>query len=67
MQILVIAKLNGRKNLIIRGCVFEMILPGKQLLKVSNLITKIKCKNCSRLQMKTLERRQWRSIRCFYC
>ena len=67
MQILVIAKLNGRKNLIIRGCVFEMILPGKKLFKVSNLITKIRCENCSRLQMKTLERRQWRSVRCFYC
>ena len=28
-QILVIAKSNGRKNLILRGCVSDMILPSK--------------------------------------
>ena len=30
-QILVIAKLNGRRNLVLRGCVYDMIFPSKQL------------------------------------
>ena len=32
MKILVITKLNGRKDLILGGCVYDMILPSKQLL-----------------------------------
>ena len=31
-QILVITKLNGRKNLVLRGVVFHIIFPCKQLL-----------------------------------
>ena len=30
-QILVIAKLNGRKDLVFRGCVYDMIFPSKAI------------------------------------
>ena len=30
-EMLVIAKLNGRKDLALRSCVYEVILPSKQL------------------------------------
>ena len=60
-QILVNAKLNGRKDFILRGFVSDIIRPYENyLFKVSNWSTKIRCENCSRLRMKTLERCQWR-------
>ena len=30
-KILIIAKLNGRKDLVLRSCVYSMIFPSKQL------------------------------------
>ena len=30
-QVVVIAKLNGRKDLALRGCVYDIIFPSKQL------------------------------------
>ena len=30
-QILVIAKLNGRKDLVLKGCLYDMVFPSKQL------------------------------------
>ena len=60
-QILVIAKLNGRKDFILRGFVCNIIRPYKELTVQSQLLKhRIRCENCSRLRMKTLERCQWR-------
>ena len=62
-QISVIAKLNGKK-IIVRGFVCDIIRPCKELFKdlfkVSNWSTRIRCENCSRLRIKTLERCWWR-------
>ena len=58
-EILVIAKLNGKKY-ILRGFVCDIIRPSKgYLFKVINWITRIRCENYSRLRTKTLERCQW--------
>ena len=46
-QMLVIAKLNGRKDLVVRGCVYDIIFPSKQLpvqslqLKHKNKVSKL--------------------------
>ena len=58
-RILVIAKLNGRKDFILRSFVYS-VPTRNYLFKFSNWSTRIRCKNCSRLKMKTLERCQWR-------
>ena len=55
-QILVITKLNEREDFILRGFFYDIIRP--YLSKVSNLSTRIRCENCSRLRMETLERCQ---------
>ena len=62
IQILVIAKLNGRKYIFFeRLCFVILSVPTRNyLFKVSNWNTRIRCENCSRLRMKTLERCQWR-------
>ena len=51
-QILLITKLNGRKGIVLRGCVYDMMLPRKQLpvqsyqLKHKNKVGKLfKIKN----------------------
>ena len=55
-QILVTAKLNEKEDFILRGFVCDItICP-----KLETEGTRIKCENCSRLRMKTLERCQWR-------
>ena len=61
-QILVIAKLNERKDFIFRGFVCDIISLYKELSasKASYWSTRIRCENCSKLRMKTLERCQWR-------
>ena len=66
-QILVIAKLNGKK-IILRGlCLWLSSVPARNyLFKVSSWSTRIRCENCSRLKMsKTLERFQWRRSSVF--
>ena len=58
-QISVIAKFKGRKDLVLKGCVCDWSFPAHNyLFKVSNWITRITCKNCSRLGTKTLEQSQ---------
>ena len=52
-QILVIAKLNERKNFILRVFVCDIICPSKEF-KVSNLSTRIKCESCSVSRMSML-------------
>ena len=61
-QVLIITKLNERKDFILRDFLFVISsVPARnQLLKVSNGSTRKRYENCSRLRMKTLERRQWR-------
>ena len=60
-QILVIAKLNGRKYFFWEALfVISFVLTRNYLFKFSNWNTRIRCENCSRLRMKTLERCQWR-------
>ena len=57
-RILVIAKLSGRKDFILRGF-FILFVPARNyLFKVSNLRAKMRCESCSRLRMKILERCQ---------
>ena len=64
-QILVIAKLNGRKDFILRGFVCDIIRPSHALpVQSYNWNTRIRCANCSKLRTKTIERCQWR--RCAY-
>ena len=56
-QILVAAKLNGRKYFFWRGFVCQISVPAKNyLFKTSNWSTRINCENCSRLRMKILKR-----------
>ena len=51
-QIVVIAKLNGRKDFILRVFVSDTIVPARNyLFKVSNLNTRIRCESCSILRM----------------
>ena len=65
-KILVIAKLNGRKDFILKGFVCDIIrLARNYLFKVSNWSTRIRCENCSRLRMKILERCQCGHSRVF--
>ena len=54
-QILVNAKLNGRKDFILKVFVCDIIHPSKELLfKVSSLSTRIRRENCSILRMSML-------------
>ena len=54
-QILVIAKLNGRKDFIFRVFVCDIIRPRRiYLSKVSNLSTRINCESCSILRTSML-------------
>ena len=57
-QILVIAKLNGRKDFILRNFVGDIICPNKELpvqsYQVNNLSTRIRLKGCSVLRMSIL-------------
>ena len=63
---LVIAKLNGRKDFIWKALLVMSSVPTRNyLFKVSNWNTRIRCENCSRLRMKTLERCQWRRSSVF--
>ena len=58
--ILVTAKLNRRKDFILRGFfVLSSVSTRNYLFKVSNWITKVTCEDCSRLRIKTLEWCQW--------
>ena len=54
-QILVIVKLNGRKDFILRVFVCDIIRPSKKLpVQSSNLSTRIRCESCSILRMSML-------------
>ena len=52
-QILVIVKLNGRKDFILR-VLFSFVPARNYLFKVSNLSTRIRCESCSTLRMSML-------------
>ena len=59
-QILVTAKLNRRKYLVLKGVLMIWSFPAKNcLFRVSNWSTRIRCEICWRLRMKTSELRQW--------
>ena len=63
-QILVIAKL--RKYFFWEALFMISSVPARNyMFKVSNWSTRIRCENCSRLRMKTLERCQWRRSSIF--
>ena len=65
-QMLVILKLNGRKDFILIDFLCDIIHPSKNcMFKVSNWSTRIRCENFSRLRMKTLERCLWRRSSVF--
>ena len=65
-QILVIAKLNGIIDIFREALIVLSSFPTRNyLFKVSNWNTRIRCENCSRLRMKTLERCQWRRSSVF--
>ena len=65
-HILIIAKLSGTKDFILGGFVCDIIVPARNyLFKVSNWSTRIRCENCSKLRIKTLERCQWRHANVF--
>ena len=54
-QILVIAKLNGRKDFILRVFVCDITRPSKKLpIQSSNLSTRIRCDSCSILRISVL-------------
>ena len=60
-QILVITKLSGRIDFILRGFFVTLLVPARNyLFKVSNWRAKIRCESCSKLRMKILERYQQR-------
>ena len=60
-QILVTAKLNGRKYFFWEALLVISSVPTRNdLFKFSNWNGRIRCENCSRLRMKTLERCQRR-------
>ena len=60
-QIVVIAKLNGRKDFILKGFVISFIPARNYLFRVSNLSTRIRCESCSILRMSMLTIFQRRS------
>ena len=61
-QIVIIAKLNGRKGFILKGFVCDVIRPSKELpVQVNNLSTRIKCESCSVLRRSMLTIFQRRS------
>ena len=65
-QILVIVKLNGRKDFFWETLFVMSSVPiGNYLFKVSNWNTRTRCENCSRLRMNTLEQCQWRRSSVF--
>ena len=67
IQMLVTAKLNERKQFFYLEVLF-MIAPAparNYLFKVSNWSTRIRCENCSKLRMKTIQRCQWRRSNVF--
>ena len=65
-QMLVILKLNERKDFILIGFLCDIIHPSKNcMFKVSKWSTRIRCENFSRLRMKTLERCLWRRSSVF--
>ena len=65
-QVLVIAKLNGRKDFFWEALFLMSSVPTRNyLFKVSNWNTRIRCEKCSKLRMKTLERCQWHRSRVF--
>ena len=65
-HILVIAKLSGTRDFILGGFVCDTNVPARNyLFKVSNWSTRIRCENCSKLRIKTLERCQWRHSNVF--
>ena len=54
-QVLVIAKLNGRKYFILRGFICDIIRPSKELpVQSCNLSTRITCESCLILKMSML-------------
>ena len=60
-QILVIVKLNGRKDFLFRDLVCDIIRPYKKLpVQETTWSTRITFENYARLRTKTLERCQWR-------
>ena len=65
-QILVIAKLSGTKDSILRGFVCDINVPARNhLFKVSSWSTRRRCENCSKLRIKTKERCQWHHSNVF--
>ena len=57
---------NGRKDFFWEASFVMSSVPTRNyLFKVSNWNTRIRCENCSRLRMKTLERCQWRRSSVF--
>ena len=56
-QVLLIAKLNERKNFILRDFACDIIRPSGEL-PIQSLRARIRCENCSKLRIKTLERCQ---------
>ena len=45
---------------------FRLIPAGIYLLKVNNRNTRTRCETCSKLTIKTPERRQWRRFWCIF-
>ena len=63
---LVIAKLSGRKDFILRCFFMILSIPGRNyLFKVRTWCAKIRCESPSKLRMKILERCQWRHSSVF--
>ena len=59
-HILVIAKLSGTRHFILSSFVCDINVPARNyLFKVCNWSSRIRCENCSKLRIKTLERCQW--------
>ena len=65
-HILVIATLSGTRDFIFgRLCLWYSVPARNYLFKVSNWSRRIRCENCSKLRIKTLERLQWRHSNVF--
>ena len=65
-HILVITKLSGTKDFILGGFVSNINIPARNyLFKISNWSTRVRCENCSKLRVKTLEQCQWRHSNVF--
>ena len=59
-RILIVAKLNGRKILIWEALFVISSIPVRNyMFKTSNLNTRVRCENCSRLRMLTLTPCKW--------